>query len=349
MGVTMHTMSVPDVAKRICLIDTPGFNDTNRTDADILQEVAYWLVKSYQLGIRLNGIIYLHNITDVRMTGSAVRGLSVFKAICGAENFYGVTMATTFWDLVEDIEKADQDTRELRQNPRFWKDFVDGKCTTRSLSAGKTSAMELVTAIAHSDKRLILKMQRELVDEGLLIYETDAGRELKESWTNEKSSLHTSLDETRKEIAEALAASEAEREKDKQESYDKLWDTFKRRKDAMAELEEPTETIIDRWEEKAMKALEQRKKQYELAQEELEEAELKLTQIPSDTSEYEEQEEIVEELSKKQAVADRQKSIQIASHTLTIGKASLGTAVASGLVGVAGVAVALAPLLCNVM
>jgi hypothetical protein len=36
MGLTMHTMSVPGFEKRICLIDTPGFDDTNRSDADIL-------------------------------------------------------------------------------------------------------------------------------------------------------------------------------------------------------------------------------------------------------------------------------------------------------------------------
>jgi hypothetical protein len=347
MGLTMHTMSVPSVEKRICLIDTPGFDDTNRTDADILQEVAFWLVKSYKIGIRLNGIIYLHRITDVRVGGSAIRGLDIFKAMCGAENFHGVTMATTFWDKVDDFEKARKDKTQLLNNPSFWKDIVDGQCTTRSLTAGRTSAIELVTAIAQSNKRLILTMQRQLIDEGLRIYETDAGKVLQESWFQEKSELHSKLEETRRQLAASMATNEADRQQDLQIYYDELSIKIIKRNAAMKELSEPTETIVDKWTDSAIEALELRKMQYDDATFRLEQALTTLNRVPSDGSEHDEQYDLVEELYKEQEIADRLQSIQIASHSLKVSKASL----VAGIVSASAAVIPLIPLLvaCNVM
>jgi hypothetical protein len=46
------------------IVDTPGFNDTYRSDNEVLKELADWLLKSYQDGVKINGIIYLHRISD---------------------------------------------------------------------------------------------------------------------------------------------------------------------------------------------------------------------------------------------------------------------------------------------
>lgn len=216
MGVRIHTTSLPNMSKRICLIDTPGFDDTNRSDTDVLQEIAFWLVNSYELGVRLSGIVYLHKITETRIKGSAVQGLKIFKAICGAESFHGITMATTFWDKVgtEGMQQADNNWIELQQNVKFWKELIDGGCSKQMLSASRTSAMQVVQGIARRDIRLVLKMQRQLVDEKLLIYKTDAGKELKEAWFQEKSGLLAEIEETREHVIDALVASETSLEKE---------------------------------------------------------------------------------------------------------------------------------------
>jgi hypothetical protein len=60
----------------VYLIDTPGFDDTNRSDTEVLKEIARWLVASYKGKILLNGIIYLHRITDIRMQGRPGRTCS---------------------------------------------------------------------------------------------------------------------------------------------------------------------------------------------------------------------------------------------------------------------------------
>ena len=49
------------------LVDTPGFDDTDVPDEIVLQSITEWLTSSHHDGWKLNGILYLHRITDVRM------------------------------------------------------------------------------------------------------------------------------------------------------------------------------------------------------------------------------------------------------------------------------------------
>ncbi|UPX20954.1 uncharacterized protein EKO05_0011162 [Ascochyta rabiei] len=350
----MHTLHVPGVTNRICLIDTPGFDDTNRSDADILQEVAFWLVRSYKLGIRLSGIIYLHRIIDVRLGGSAVRSLNVFKAMCGTENFHGVTMATTFWDKVEDFDKAREDKDELLRNPHFWKELADGNCTIRSLTAGKSSAIELVTAIAHSGKQLVLNMQYQLVEEKLPIYETDAGLVLQESWFQEKSDLHSKLMETRRQLTAALATNKADRQIYLQQHCKELSTRIIQRNAAMKDLTQSIEVITDTWAKKAADVLELRKKQYKDAQSRLKRATTSLNLVPSNSLEYVKKQREVDKLFKEKEVADRLQNIQIASYSLKLNEASLATAIVSGIGSMISAGVAVVPFIpiiaaCNVM
>ncbi|KAF1357942.1 hypothetical protein EJ07DRAFT_20705, partial [Lizonia empirigonia] len=96
--ISVHTMRILD--RTIHLIDTPGFDDSVRSDEDTLQELAYWLVKAYERSILLSGIVLLHRITDTRLYGSAQRALDTIKVICGQEAFCGTVVATTMWDQV---------------------------------------------------------------------------------------------------------------------------------------------------------------------------------------------------------------------------------------------------------
>lgn len=73
--------------KTVWLIDTPGFDDTETSDADVFQEIATFLARCFETGIRLSGVIYLHRITDPRMSGSAMKNLELFKLLCGKDAF----------------------------------------------------------------------------------------------------------------------------------------------------------------------------------------------------------------------------------------------------------------------
>jgi hypothetical protein len=42
---------------------TPGFDDTNKSNSEILRDLGNWVVRSYPADVKLSGILYLHRIT----------------------------------------------------------------------------------------------------------------------------------------------------------------------------------------------------------------------------------------------------------------------------------------------
>lgn len=106
-GVTIH------------LVDTPGFDDTNRQDSAVLRDISAWLSKSYTEKILLNGILYLHRISDPRMQGSGKLSISLLRKLCGKDAFKNVVLVTTMWELVEkDI--GDRREKEPEETEEFW-------------------------------------------------------------------------------------------------------------------------------------------------------------------------------------------------------------------------------------
>jgi hypothetical protein len=87
---------------KIKLVDTPGFDDTDRIDTEILTLIADCFQGSYEDRVFLSGIIYLHRISDVRMSGSSTKNLRLFRKLCGSDNMTSVTLVTTMWDKVEE-------------------------------------------------------------------------------------------------------------------------------------------------------------------------------------------------------------------------------------------------------
>ncbi|KAF3039397.1 gTPase, IMAP member 8 [Didymella heteroderae] len=99
------------------LIDTPGFDDTTRTDSEILTEIARILSAQYALGVQLKGIIYIHRITDVRFNRSSVKTFEIFKKICGHEALKNVLLVTSRWHEIDEATGADRE-RQLKE--KFW-------------------------------------------------------------------------------------------------------------------------------------------------------------------------------------------------------------------------------------
>ena len=74
---TVDCKAVPvNIGKsKVLLIDTPGFDDSSKTDSMILTEISRLLAAQYEAGVSLKGVIYLHRISDVRYSGSSVKTL----------------------------------------------------------------------------------------------------------------------------------------------------------------------------------------------------------------------------------------------------------------------------------
>ena len=85
------TKSVP----KFFLLDTPGFDDVEISDSDVLRDIASWLAAAYSRGVLLSGLIYVHQITALRMSRSPMKNMSVWTKLCGESQLGVIVMATT--------------------------------------------------------------------------------------------------------------------------------------------------------------------------------------------------------------------------------------------------------------
>ena len=158
-------------------MDTPGFDDhgikTRMTDRDVLFNLAEWLQETYRDGRRLTGILYLHPITEPRMRGSALKNFSMFRKLCGERAYSNVILGTTFWDLMLkfDAHRAEARTIELMEENQYWGFMVKKGSAVHSLSRDAEECRKLLMRMARKDTT-VLKIQRELVDQGKSLEET---------------------------------------------------------------------------------------------------------------------------------------------------------------------------------
>ena len=156
---------------KLLLIDTPGFDDSGRTDSSILTEISRLLSVQYELGVCLKGVIYLHRITDLRYAGSSVRTLEIFKKICRETALKNVLLVSTRWNELDEAVGA---AREKRLRDDFWAFMLSNGSTMARFHGDRDSAIGIASQLI-SRQSIILELQRELVEEGKTLERTLAG------------------------------------------------------------------------------------------------------------------------------------------------------------------------------
>ena len=186
------------------LIDTPGFDDTYRTDSDVLKDLAYWLAASYGRGFKLTGIIYLHPITATRMSGSAFKNLRTFRKLCGKQSMSSIVLATTMWS---NTSSQDGDIREtdLKETAEFWGDMIREGSVTYRHTGDHHSAMNIISLLTNRHTTTVLGLQSEMVDENKSLDNTEAGREVEGELIKERERFERRLERTKEEMEEAIA------------------------------------------------------------------------------------------------------------------------------------------------
>ncbi|KAF8159712.1 hypothetical protein B0H34DRAFT_415061 [Crassisporium funariophilum] len=130
---------------RIVLVDTPGFDDTNRSDMEILEMIGTWLKKTYEHKILLAGILYFHRITDNRMSGTPHRNLRMFGQLCGDKAAHKVVLVTTMWDRVQE-HLGNMREEELR-NVYWSKMLASGSTDIVRFDNGLETAWNIVNTV----------------------------------------------------------------------------------------------------------------------------------------------------------------------------------------------------------
>ncbi|ORX97297.1 P-loop containing nucleoside triphosphate hydrolase protein [Clohesyomyces aquaticus] len=211
--------TLPD-GKRIYLVDTPGFDDTYRSDTEILREVANWLNTAYKMEIKLTGIIYLHRILDVRVGGAGVKNLKMFKKLCGDDGLASVVFATTMWSFIPDEETGKRREDQLKSGAIFWKHMIQQGSEVFRQDKGRASAQEIVNYLIEKRRPVTLDIQREMVDQNMQLNETGAGAEIVSAVDQAKRYYEQKLEETRVKLEAAIARKDDD-QKEELEEYKK--------------------------------------------------------------------------------------------------------------------------------
>lgn len=192
------------------LVDTPGFDDTNEDDSEILRRIAVWLAESfvrylfgdhvahginrYDQNMTVAGVLYFHDIGQKRMLGSTRMNLRMFESLVGIGKkgrLPIIALVTSQWDLVRP-EVGSQREEELKG--AFWKDAIRGGAIVERVD-GQGSHARIVNAVLKASEKRSEKeasssqrkpqsqtsmlIQHEFVDNDVPIPLTEAGQKLR--------------------------------------------------------------------------------------------------------------------------------------------------------------------------
>ncbi|KAF8157122.1 P-loop containing nucleoside triphosphate hydrolase protein [Crassisporium funariophilum] len=168
-------LSFPEYSEcNVVFVDTPGFDDTNKSDAEILKMIADWLNETYRQDIYLSGLLYFHRISDNRMGGTPAKNLEMFKALCGTKRLKNVILTTTMWD---EVDEATGNARETELKNNYWRKMIDHQSKTARFKNTRESAFKILGPLIDEAKsQQAVLIQEEMVDMKLQLRETSAGQ-----------------------------------------------------------------------------------------------------------------------------------------------------------------------------
>lgn len=162
--------------RRVILIDTPGFDDTQLSDTEVLQMIALFLETSYKDGFKLAGLLYFHRISDFRVGGVSARNARMFRKLCGDDTLKNVIIVTNMWGEVNHRLAEARET-ELKRDELFFKPALD-KGAQMARHMNTVPSAQAILRLVLNNHPLPLQIQVQLVDECKDITQTSAAEEL---------------------------------------------------------------------------------------------------------------------------------------------------------------------------
>ena len=185
----------------LVIVDCPGFDDTVKTDTEILREITEMLSALYLLGLKLRCVLYLHDITHNRMPGSAMKNLQLFMKLVGTRALSNVVFVTTMWGKMQgkDDEKLAKD-RDNELRDEYWEEFLRKGASATRFDGTQASAQGILAQILGKKTTVVLKVQRELVEKNLSLRETTAGAYLEPAVQKQGVEFDARVQELKKQL-----------------------------------------------------------------------------------------------------------------------------------------------------
>ncbi|OCH84332.1 hypothetical protein OBBRIDRAFT_799197 [Obba rivulosa] len=164
--------------------------------------------RSYENGYKLSGVIYIHRISDFRMTGVSRRNFTMFRKLCGDSVLKNVVIVTNMWGEVT-AERGEARERELATDDVLFKRVLEKGARMVRHDNTRESAQAILRSLVNKTPRA-LRIQRELVDEHKDISQTAAGAELSRELDELAAKQREELAQVNADMDEALQAKDAE-------------------------------------------------------------------------------------------------------------------------------------------
>lgn len=204
--------------KRVVLVDTPGFDDTTKSDTDVLKMIAAYLQTMHKQEKLLSGVIYMHRISDIRVGGTSRRDFTMFQELCGKEAYKNVLMVTNMWgDVNEDALAREQ---ELREKDIFFKPILENGALLLRHMNDQESAHKIIQKLTGIDP-VVLRIQSELAAVND-VTQTGAFAQLNRELMEQAERNRQELEKLRVELEEAAQAQDEETRMELQEESEKM-------------------------------------------------------------------------------------------------------------------------------
>lgn len=209
-------------SRNVYLVDTPGFDDTEMSDSEVLSILANWLAITYSHQTKLHGILYLHRITDVRFSGTAKRNLKVFRDLCGQNALSKVVLVTTMWENLPLEKEGEERERELATMDSFWGYMIKKGSKLERHTNNMQSAKRLVDMFLPAEESGMpeiasLAIQEEMTLQNRSLADTTAGEIVRDDIAKERARISKAIEDCRNDIEKAQQERDEERRQEAQE------------------------------------------------------------------------------------------------------------------------------------
>ncbi|KAJ3509701.1 hypothetical protein NMY22_g16207 [Coprinellus aureogranulatus] len=189
--------------RKVVLVDTPGFDDTTKTDSEILKLIADFLATSYQSGHKLTGLLFIHRISDFRMGGISLKNFKTFRKLRGESTLRNVIIVTNMWGEVAP-QLGEQREQELATQDDFFKPALDkGAKMLRHHNTLESSGHDIVRHILRNNP-MALQIQTEIVEEKKDVSQTAAADEIEKELRAEKERQRVEAERVKREMEGVL-------------------------------------------------------------------------------------------------------------------------------------------------
>ncbi|KAI1107417.1 P-loop containing nucleoside triphosphate hydrolase protein [Jackrogersella minutella] len=186
------------------LVDTPGFDDTELSSEEILEQLITYLASNYEKGHLLSGILYLHPIYYTRVQGSTMAQLRVFEQLCGPDFYQNIVLGTTFWETIDEQTAVEREN-EFYTTAGFFGDMKDLGAKTARIYRSRDSCLGALNMFA-GNSFAALKVQEEISVNGTDIRSTTAMQALSEEASKlkikQEEQLRIERDEAERKVRE---------------------------------------------------------------------------------------------------------------------------------------------------